>query len=610
MGIKLNTADFIERSKIIHGNRYDYSKSNYVTSTSFVVIVCPIHGQFRQRPKNHMRGDGCNKCGENRAGLKRKGTSADFIERANKLHGNRYDYSLTEYVGAREKLTVICPEHGHWQVQAGSHLAGTGCPTCGGRKQLSTKEFLRRARAKHGDRFDYSKTVYINADTKMLFSCPDHGEFLQTSSGHLKGRGCPKCNKRQRGLSRRGNTDHFVSRANDVHGNRYDYSKSEYVKSDSKVIIICKKHGEFFQTPANHLQGLGCKLCGYENAGQYHKKDTIKFIKAAREAHGDRYDYSKTEYVGAREKLTITCPVHGPFEQIAGVHLRGAGCEACSYEERAEQQRMTFDKFISRGSEVHANFYDYSLAREKFRGGSDRVPIICPEHGVFEQAPVTHCQGRGCPVCRYVKSAEGNRKAPEAFIRNAIAIHGDTYDYSQTEYKGAHDHVTIICLIDGPFTQSPTSHLSGTGCPKCSRRAQGAPRNLVRALRGEFDAPKPSFVYLIRFKLPCTDNNLIKVGSGSGTRMQTVIASIKRVGGTDMEVEKRYFETSGEAIVFEHIAHDQVMETKFPVPAEYKFPGYSEVFCREPNLVAVDNHQTLERFRNGDRWDPRKINDL
>ena len=128
---------------------------------------------------------------------------------------------------------------------------------------------------------------------------------------------------------------------------------------------------------------------------------------------------------------------------------------------------------------------------------------------------------------------------------------------------------------------------------------------MVRALRGEFDEPRDAFVYVVRFRLPCRDQKLFKVGSGSGTRWQTAAASIRRVGGADVHTKKVDFGTSGEAIVFEHIAHDQVMTAKFVVPLEFKFPGYSEVFTEEPDLAAVDAHPTLARFRSGARWDPR-----
>lgn len=407
--------------------------------------------------------------------------------------------------------------------------------------------------------------------------------------------------------SRKKSTEEFIRDAVAVHGDRYDYSKTKYAGNKSKVVIVCEKHGEFEQTPANHLTGYGCKLCGFKNAGQYHKKDTAKFIAAARQIHGDKYDYSATKYIGARERLTITCATHGPFEQTATVHLRGAGCELCSYAERGEQSRMSFEEFVNRAVVVHDGFYEYALSRKYFKDTATKIPIACPEHGMFEQLPSGHLQGRGCPECRYINAGASMRKTTTSFIEDARAVHGSAYDYSETEYKGAFDPVTIICPIDGPFTQSPTSHLAGTSCPRCSRRSQGAPRNLVRALRGEFDGAKEAFVYMVRFHLPCSDAPLCKVGSGSGTRLRTVVGSIKRIGGTEVDTTSISFDTSGEAIVYEHIAHDQIMEHQFPLPVEFKFPGYSEVFSKEPDLMAVDAHPTLTRFRSGDRWDPRQL---
>ena len=197
------------------------------------------------------------------------------------------------------------------------------------------------------------------------------------------------------------------------------------------------------------------------------------------------------------------------------------------------------------------------------------------------------------------------RKTTKSFIQDAKAIHGEKYDYSKSKYAGAFEAVAIICPIDGEFSQSPGSHLSGPDCPKCSRRGQGAPSNLVRALRGEFDAEKVSFVYLICFKFPNSDNLLYKVGSGSGTRLSQVSNSIRKVGGTDIEVWRKEFKTTGEAIVFEHLAHEQIFDHQFIVLPEFKFPGYSEVFSKEPNLRLIEKHPILKKFRSGERWDPR-----
>ena len=405
-------------------------------------------------------------------------------------------------------------------------------------------------------------------------------------------------------MAKRLTTPEFIEKAEAIHGDRYDYSLSEYKTGHTKLKIICKEHGVFEQSPANHLQGAGCILCGFKNAGQYHKKDTEQFIAEARAIHGDYYDYSQTQYKGAREKLTILCPNHGAFEQTAHVHLRGdggAGCEKCSYEKRAENARMTFKEFVDRAYSIHNNFYDYSKAEPEFTDTSSAINIICPLHGEFQQTPNNHLSGKGCQTCGTKRGADTLRKSTEDFVKEAKAIHKDFYDYSMVDYQGAFNPVKIICSIDGVFNQSPTSHLAGIGCPKCSRRKQGAPRNLTRALRGEFDDEKRSFVYIIKFKLPCTDTQLYKVGSGTGTRLNSVINDIKKVKGSRISFEEYPMKSTGESIVFEFLAHDQIQEHRFVVPQEYKFAGYSEVFTKEPNLALVNEDFILNQFRLGKR---------
>jgi hypothetical protein len=192
-------------------------------------------------------------------------------------------------------------------------------------------------------------------------------------------------------------------------------------------------------------------------------------------------------------------------------------------------------------------------------------------------------------------------------VTDARKIHGYRYDYSHANYRGAFENVIIICPIDGPFEQSPTSHLSGIGCPKCSRRAQGAPRNLKRALRGEFDDGKQSYVYVVTFRLPGIDSQLVKVGSGTGTRLNTTINSIKRVGGSGLEAYQLDFQSSGEAIVFEHLAHQQIRNQQFAVPPQFKFAGHSEVFTQVPDLSVIDQNETMLRFRAGQRWTIKRV---
>lgn len=411
-------------------------------------------------------------------------------------------------------------------------------------------------------------------------------------------------------MSRRKTTTEFIDDAIRVHGDRYDYSLVAYQSSCKKVKILCSTHGAFEQTPSNHLTGFGCLLCGLRSAGQYHKKSTASFVEEARRIHGDAYDYSKAIYSGAREKVTIICAKHGAFEQTSSVHLAckpGEACLSCSYEKRGARSQTEFDDFLKRAFSVHGDTYDYSFVEASYCGTNKNIDILCRTHGKFKQTPANHLRGEGCRKCSHLKLANSFRKSSADFISDARAVHGDRYDYSGADYRGAFDNVTIICPIDGPFKQTPTSHLSGIGCPKCSRRAQGAPRNLKRALRGEFDDGKPSYVYVVTFRLPGIATQLFKVGSGTGTRLSTTLNSIKRIGGYELNTRKLEFQSSGEAIVFEQIVHQQIRQFQFVVPSVFKFAGHSEVFTQVPDLSAMNLNKTLIRFRAGERWEIKRV---
>ena len=260
----------------------------------------------------------------------------EFIEKAKKIHGDKYDYSKVEYVNSHTKVCIICPEHGEFWQAPRHHLKGSGCPNCAGKIRLTTEEFIRKAKEVHGDRYDYSKVEYINALKKVCIICPKHGEFWQTASEHLRGQGCPKCAHEKQISSSTITTEEFIRKAKEVHGDRYDYSKVEYVNTRTKVRIICPEHGEFLQIPNNHLQGQGCPYC----AGKI-RLTTEEFIRKAKEVHGDRYDYSKVEYINALKKVCIICPKHGEFWQIPASHLSGKGCPNCN-ESQMEKNTANF----------------------------------------------------------------------------------------------------------------------------------------------------------------------------------------------------------------------------------------------------------------------------
>jgi len=326
---RFTTEEFIEKARLLHGDKYDYSKTEYVNSNTKVQITCPIHGDFEQIPYSHLSGSGCNKCGYERIRLALSSNTKEFIEKARLVHKDNYGYSKTEYVNLNTKVQITCPIHGDFEQIPDKHLSGKGCRRCGNeriRLALSSniEEFIKKARLFHGDKYDYSKTEYVNSNTKVQITCPIHGEFEQKPHDHLSGSGCNKCGYEKIGFKLSSNTEEFIEKAILVHGDRYDYSKVVYVKNRLNVTITCPTHGDFEQTPNSHLSGKGCQVCGGSMLSS-----TEEFIKKVRLVRGDKYDYSKTEYVNSKTNVTITCPIHGDFEQTPQGHLSGKGCPRC-----------------------------------------------------------------------------------------------------------------------------------------------------------------------------------------------------------------------------------------------------------------------------------------
>ncbi|HZK24883.1 MAG TPA: GIY-YIG nuclease family protein [Oscillospiraceae bacterium] len=194
-----------------------------------------------------------------------------------------------------------------------------------------TQTFIEKARAVHGDNYSYAETSYTKAHEKVIINCSDHGSFEQSANDHLKGYGCAKCGKESRAAKiRQKAKDVFIEKARAKHGDRYGYDRAVYVYSHERVIITCKKHGDFEQTPNHHLKGRGCAKCGFEEVAAKNTQEAKdRFIEKACAMHGDKYDYLKTVYVRALDKVIITCKIHGDFEQTPNCHLRGNGCPSC-----------------------------------------------------------------------------------------------------------------------------------------------------------------------------------------------------------------------------------------------------------------------------------------
>ncbi len=266
---------FIEQSKATHGEKYDYSKAVYLTNRTKVEIICPDHGSFMQEPANHINGSRCPAC----AGVKRT-TLDDFLAKAKKAHGDKYDYSKVEYRGVDAKVTIICQEHGEFQQIAYDHMNGRGCARCGAIKCATSnrhdlEQFIAEARKLHGDTFDYSKAVYINSTTPIEIVCHEHGSFWQVPHDHKTRYGCQAC----AGLAPI-SADEFISRATETHGDRYAYDASTYTAYRKPAGITCRSHGQFWQIPKDHAEGSGCPSCASEQTSSRAEREIADWLEA------------------------------------------------------------------------------------------------------------------------------------------------------------------------------------------------------------------------------------------------------------------------------------------------------------------------------------------
>ena len=266
--VRLTTAEFIARSMALHGDRYSYAKSIYVNAHTKIVIGCKIHGDFLQKATNHStRGCGCWKCLKQNPPRARLDSQENFVEKAKKVHGNRYSYE---------------------------------------------------------------KVVYTTSKKAVIFVCRVHGDFSQKPNAHVQGKGCRECAKIAVADACRSTLEKFIEKARKIHGELYSYENiQEYTNSSTKVPIVCSKHGVFWQRPSEHLVGYGCLKCSYTTISKALLDTQESFIEKAIALHGDKYDYSEVAYVDSVTKVKIKCPLHGPWLTKPNSHLNERGCSTC-----------------------------------------------------------------------------------------------------------------------------------------------------------------------------------------------------------------------------------------------------------------------------------------
>jgi len=300
-------------------------------------------------------------------------------------------------------------------------------------KKLTKEQFIEKARKIHGDKFDYSKSIYLGSELKIEIICPTHDSFWQVPSNHLKQKfGCRSCAIDDLSEKVRKN---IIKKFKSKHGDKFDYSKVNYVNAKTEVEIICPKHKSFWQLPYVHIiSAYGCKLCD----SLYKEPVTLdSFLKRANKKHKNKYDYSKVLYIKGNEtEITIICPEHREFKQTVRQHLIN-GCASC-----ARVKKLTLEEFVNRSKIIHNNYYSYE--KSIYINNSKLIEITCPKHESFWQNPNSHLSGKGCKRCN-----KGNTSKIENEWMDSLKIPNDEN----------HRHVKIQIngknfIVDGYFPNS------------------------------------------------------------------------------------------------------------------------------------------------------------
>ena len=252
-------------------------------------------------------------------------------------------------------------------------------------RKLTKDEWITKAVAVHGDKYDYSNMEYLGCMQKLEIFCKACSKtFKQYGNDHTsKKAGCPHC----KGVARL-TTEEFIKRATEVHKGKFDYSKVVYVNTVTPLTVICPVHGEIQVKPHGHLQGHDCDQCC-----STYKLTTEEFVKRSKEKFGDKFDYSEAVYVSSIEPVTLLCQEFGRFQIKAMTHL----LSATGYPSSIVNRPRGIEYFLKRSSDVHGDRYDYS--KVEYCNKRTNVKIICKEHGEFLQTPNNHWSGAGCHKC-------------------------------------------------------------------------------------------------------------------------------------------------------------------------------------------------------------------
>lgn len=265
----------------------------------------------------------------------KRSSFSEFVEKARETHGTFYTYPIQDWGGYRFKVTVICPIHGEFKQAPSNHLAGSDCPACvKDRREVVELDWWGRIR-KGVQQYDIKASSSLD---EIHLRCDEHGDFVLNRVAAIRGTLCPECSKEASASGKRVDLGEWVRRARGVHGDQYAYSGIRW-KRGAYIKVVCSEHGEFEQLARNHIKGQGCPVCAKDKITGRPGKNLEEYIEQSNKTHEGKFSYKGWSDENSRT-LTVVCPVHGEFSQLAKDHARGVGCRKCALAgtSRGQQQ--------------------------------------------------------------------------------------------------------------------------------------------------------------------------------------------------------------------------------------------------------------------------------
>ena len=389
---------FIDKAQKVHGNTYDYSQVEYVNARTKVAIICKDHGTYLQTPDNHLRKRGCPKC----AG---KGWSQkDFIEKAKKVHGDKYSYSTVHYKNKKTHVEIICNVHGSFFQIPQVHLNGSGCPKCAG-KNFSFDEIVKKAKKIHGNKYQYLELITEkNKNGKTLsflvVFCPIHSHIWKaTVDAHIQKRtGCNFCGNESSASLQRGNLLDLKERIESIHPKYTVPVEQVYTNQNSNIYYICRYHGKQKGRPINLLNGQGCPVCGQESRNEFFSDDWETVIEKIENKYPNYHVYRDQAFQNHHTPIVYCCDKHGDKITTSNALLsKGAGCDECGIVKRSESQRSLWDDVASKIEQIHDNII--VPRNQEYINTKEHITYECRIHGRQLASPSHLLQGKGCPQC-------------------------------------------------------------------------------------------------------------------------------------------------------------------------------------------------------------------